>query len=160
MAEFAGLFKRLSVPILIVSGLLTVALSAHLLTSPPEFRTDLNDFAPESESNKAHEEIHAFFPDESRPMFVHVTRDNGGNILSMDSLMEMDADLAALKSDERVQLTAVVSWTTSPGIVQIALDEQSPGTNISDYQDWPSLVDAIVEDDTTCLLYTSPSPRD
>ena len=82
MAEFSGLFKRLSVPILIVSGLLTVALSAHLLTSPPEFRTDLNDFAPQSESNKAHEEIHAFFPDESRPMFVHVTDDNGGNILS------------------------------------------------------------------------------
>ena len=52
MAEYAGLFKRLSVPILVVSALLTVALSAHLLTSPPEFRTDLNDFAPESESTK------------------------------------------------------------------------------------------------------------
>jgi len=152
MAEFSGLFKRLSVPILIVSGLLTVALGAHLLTSPPEFRTDLNDFAPESESNKAHEEIHTFFPDESRPMFIHVTDDNGGNILSMNSLMEMDADLAALKLDERVQVSAVVSWTTTPGMIQIALDEQSPGTTLDDYQDWPSLVDAIVEDDTTCSI--------
>jgi len=152
MAEYSGLFKRLAIPILIVSGLLTVALSAHLITSPPEFRTDLNDFAPESESNKAHEDIHAFFPDESRPMFVHVTRDNGGNILSMDSLLEMDADLATLKADERVQLTAVASWTTSPGMIQIALDEQSPGTTIADYQDWPSLVDAVVDEDTSCTI--------
>ena len=152
MAEYAGLFKRLAIPILIVSGLLTVALSAHLLMSPPEFRTDLNDFAPDTDSKKAHEEIHEFFPDESRPMFVHVTRDNGGNILSMDSLKEMDENLAVLKSDDRVQLSAVSSWTTSPGMIQIALDEQSPGTNLSDYQSWPDLVDAIVDDDTTCAI--------
>ncbi|MDP6224614.1 MAG: hypothetical protein QGF34_06105, partial [Candidatus Poseidoniaceae archaeon] len=135
MAEYAGLFQRLAIPILVVCGLLAVGLGAHLITSPPEFRTDLNDFAPESESNKAHEDIHAYFPDESRPMFVHVTRDNGGNVLSMDSLMEMDADLAVLKADERVDLTAVVSWTTSPGMIQIALDEQSPGTILADYPD-------------------------
>ncbi|DAC38880.1 MAG TPA: hypothetical protein D7I00_07280, partial [Candidatus Poseidoniales archaeon] len=152
MAEYAGLFNRLALPILIVSGLLTVALSAHLFMSPPEFRTDLNDFAPESDSNKAHEEIHAFFPDESRPMFVHVTRDDGGNVLSMDSLIEMDADLAELKADGRVQLNAVVSWTTSPGMIQIALDEQSPGTTLTDYQDWPSLIDAVIDDDTTCAI--------
>jgi len=152
MAEYAGLFQRLAIPILVVCGLLAVGLGAHLLASPPEFRTDLNDFAPESESNKAHEDIHAYFPDESRPMFVHVTRDNGGNVLSIDSLMDMDADLAALKADERVELSAVVSWTTSPGMIQIALDEQAPGTTLVDYQDWPSLIDAIVEDDTTCLI--------
>ena len=152
MAEYAGLFQRLAIPILVVCGLLAVGLGAHLIASPPEFRTDLNDFAPESESNKAHEDIHAYFPDESRPMFVHVTRDNGGNVLSIDSLMEMDADLVALKADERVQLSAVVSWTTSPGMIQIALDEQAPGTTLADYPDWPSLIDAIVEDDFTCLI--------
>ena len=152
MAEYSGLFQRFSLPILIVSGLLTVALGTHLAVSPPEFRTDLNDFAPQSDSNKAHEDIHKFFPDESRPMFVHVTRDNGGNILSMDSLIEMDSDLSQLKSDERVQLTAVESWTTSPGMIQIALDEQSPGTTLTDYQNWPSLVDAIIDDDTTCAI--------
>ena len=152
MAEYAGLFQRLAIPILVVCGLLAVGLGAHLITSPPEFRTDLNDFAPESESNKAHEDIHAYFPDESRPMFVHVTRDNGGNVLSMDSLMDMDTDLAAIQADERVELSAVVSWTTSPGMIQIALDEQAPGTTLADYPDWPSLIDAIVEDDTTCLI--------
>ena len=152
MAEYAGLFNRLALPILVVSGLLTIALSANLFMSPPEFRTDLNDFAPESDSNKAHDEIHAFFPDESRPMFVHVTRDDGGNVLSMDSLIEMDADLAELKADGRVQLNAVVSWTTSPGMIQIALDEQSPGTTLTDYQDWPSLIDAVIDDDTTCAI--------
>ena len=85
-------------------------------------------------------------------MFVHVTRDNGGNVLSIDSLMEMDADLVALKADERVQLSAVVSWTTSPGMIQIALDEQASGTTLADYPDWPSLIDAIVENNTTCMI--------
>ncbi|MED5292068.1 MAG: MMPL family transporter, partial [Candidatus Thermoplasmatota archaeon] len=27
-----------------------------------------------------------------------------------------------------------------------------PGTTLADYPDWPSLIDAIVEDDTTCLI--------
>ena len=152
MAQYAGLFARLALPILVVSGLLTVALGAHLFISPPEFRTDLNDFAPESESNKAHDEIHAYFPDESRPLFVHVTRDNGGNVLSMDSLQEMNDDLANLQSDERVSMQEVTAWTTSPGMIQIALNEQSPGTNLSDYQDWTSLIDAIIEEGTKCKI--------
>ena len=65
-ASFAGTFKKSALPILIVSALLTVGLGLHLVTSPPEFRTDLNDFAPSSDSNDAHERIHEHFPDESR----------------------------------------------------------------------------------------------
>ena len=60
MAEYAGLFKRLAIPILIVSALLTVALSAHLLLSPPEFRTDLNDFAPDKNTKKAQTRLPCF----------------------------------------------------------------------------------------------------
>ena len=39
-------------------------------------------------------------------------------------------------------------------MIQIALDEQSSGTTLADYPDWPSLIDAIVEDDFTCGAMT------
>ena len=49
-ATFSDTFKKSALPILIVSALLTVGLGLHLVTSPPEFRTDLNDF----QTNPAH----------------------------------------------------------------------------------------------------------
>ena len=150
MANFSDLFKKSALPILIVSALLTVGLGLHLITSPPEFRTDLNDFAPSSDSNDAHDRIHEYFPDESRPLFIHVTKSNDGNVLSIDSLKDMKTDLETLQADERINLVAVDSWTTSPGMIQIALDEQSPDTTLSDYENWAQLVDAIVDDDTGC----------
>ena len=130
LANFSDLFKKSALPILIVSALITVGLGMHLITSPPEFRTDLNDFAPSSDSNDAHDRIHEHFPDESRPLFIHVTRSNNGNVLNIDSLKEMQTDLETLQADERINLKAVDSWTTSPGMIQIALDEQSPNTTI------------------------------
>jgi len=150
MANFSDLFKKSALPILIVSALLTVGLGLHLITSPPEFWTDLNDFAPSSDSNDAHDRIHEYFPDESRPLFIHVTKSNDGNVLSIDSLKDMKKDLETLQADERINLVAVDSWTTSPGMIQIALDEQSPDTTLSDYENWAQLVDAIVDDDTGC----------
>ena len=152
LANFSDLFKKSALPILIVSALITVGLGMHLITSPPEFRTDLNDFAPSSDSNDAHDRIHEHFPDESRPLFIHVTRSNNGNVLNIDSLKEMQTDLETLQADERINLKAVDSWTTSPGMIQIALDEQSPNTTISDYDNWAQLVDAIVDEDTKCEL--------
>tara|TARA_B100001996_G_scaffold366538_1_gene337348 strand:- start:623 stop:3187 length:2565 start_codon:yes stop_codon:yes gene_type:complete len=152
LANFSDLFKKSALPILIVSALITVGLGMHLITSPPEFRTDLNDFAPSSDSKDAHDRIHEYFPDESRPLFIHVTRSNDGNVLSIDSLKDMQSDLETLQTDERVNLVAVDSWTTSPGMIQIALDEQSPNTTLTDYDTWPQLVDAIVDDDTKCEL--------
>ena len=86
MAGWAPSFKRLAPVILVVVFLFTVALSAHLAVSPPTFNTDLADFAPDSESSDAHERIHEHFPNEARPLFVHVTADNGSNILSIESL--------------------------------------------------------------------------
>ncbi len=149
-AKFSDRFKKLALPILIASALLTVGLGFHLITSPPEFRTDLNDFAPNSDSNDAHERIHEYFPDESRPLFIHVTRSNDGNVLSIDSLKDMKTDLEVLQADERINIQAVDSWTTSPGMIQIALDEQSPNTTLTDYNNWAQLVDAIVDEDTRC----------
>ena len=46
LANFSDLFKKSALPILIVSALITVGLGMHLITSPPEFRTDLTTLHP------------------------------------------------------------------------------------------------------------------
>ncbi len=77
MAQWSSRFKQLAPVFLLVVVLCTVALSVHLVVSPPTFNTDLGDFAPDSEARDAHDRIHEYFPNEARPMFVHVTADDG-----------------------------------------------------------------------------------
>ena len=74
-------FRKYSWPILIASVLLTAGLVVDLaLVDTPSFHTDLADFAPESESSEQEKLISSHFSNETRPMFVHVTRDNGENL--------------------------------------------------------------------------------
>ena len=87
-------FRKFSWPILILSVALTAGLVVDLaFVDTPTFHTDLSDFAPDSESADAHERISEHFSNETRPMFVHVTRDDGGNVLDMPSLNLMDSHL-------------------------------------------------------------------
>ena len=66
---------------------------------PPTFQTDLNDFAPESEASLAHDRVHEHFPDEMRPLFVHVTMDDGSNVLTIDALQAMNTDLEVFQNE-------------------------------------------------------------
>ena len=87
MRSYAPIFKKSAWPILILSSLLTIGLVADLtVMNTPSFHTDLADFAPDSESSDAHDRISEHFGNETRPMFVHVTRDDGGNVLDIESL--------------------------------------------------------------------------
>ena len=71
-------FRKFSWPILIISAAMTIGLVADLaFVDTPSFHTDLSDFAPDSESSDAHDRISEHFSKETRPMFVHVTRDDG-----------------------------------------------------------------------------------
>ena len=121
LAGKAEQFERASPYIVGVSVLLTLVLAAQLYISPPTFQTDLNDFAPESEATKAHDRIHQHFPNETRPMFVHVTADDGANVLSIDALHSMEEDLAVFKAESEKRQGFVQVWTTAPSIVQLAL---------------------------------------
>jgi len=152
MAKGAGLFQRSALVILIVSGILTVGLMSHLATSPPDFNTDLADFAPDSEASDAHERIHQHFPNETRPMFVEVRADNGSNILSIENLHLMDAHLQVIKGASENRSNMITVWTTAPGIVQLSLDEEGDGTPLSNVSSWEQLLDLIFEDDTTCSM--------
>ena len=152
LAEMAPLFRKGAIPFLIVASIITAGLMANLVVSPPTFKTDLSDFAPDSSIGDAHDRIHQHFPDETRPLFIHVTSDDGSNVLSIENLKQMNSDLAALKEYSSNNRDSIVVWTTAPGIIQIGLDEEANGTSLASIDNWGQLVDLILEEDTECRL--------
>ena len=139
-------FRKYSWPILIASVLLTAGLVADLaVVDTPTFHTDLSDFAPESDSSDAHERISEHFTNETRPMFVHVTRDDGGNVLEMDSLNLMDTHLQEVKQESESLQNLVENWITAPSILQLALDEEANGTQLSEVQDWEEMLNLVID---------------
>ena len=145
-------FRKLSWPILIFSIAVTVGLAADLaFFNTPSFHTDLSDFAPESESADAHERISKHFTNETRPMFIHVTRDDGGNVLDLASIVEMDDDLAKVKNKSKAMQDFVVDYITAPSLIQIALDEEANGTVLSDVESWEEMIDLLIDvNETDC----------
>lgn len=148
----ADRFRKLSWPILAVSLIVTAGLVADLsLRNTPTFHTDLSDFAPESDSADAHERISKHFSNETRPMFVHVTRDDGGNVLDIDSLHQMNEHLAFVKGEEISQQNFVQSWITAPSLLQTALDEEANGVKLSDVTSWQQMIELVIDiNETDC----------
>ena len=129
-----------------------MGLAADLaFVNTPSFHTDLSDFAPESESADAHERISKHFTNETRPMFIHVTRDDGGNVLDLASIVEMDDDLAKVKNKSKAMQDFVVDYITAPSLLQIALDEEANGTVLSDVESWEEMIDLLIDvNETDC----------
>ena len=152
LAKLAPQFERSAPFIVGVFSLITVLLAANLYTSPPTFQTDLNDFSPESEASDAHERIHQHFPDEMRPLFVHVTMDDDSNVLSLAALKAMDEDLLHFQNESEKRDGVVHVWTTAPGIMQLALDEEADGVALSSINDWPEFLSLVFTDNETCGL--------
>ena len=150
LAESAPVFERSAPFIVGFFTLLTLVLAGHLYVSPPTFQTDLNDFSPESEASDAHDRIHAHFPNEMRPLFVHVTADNGSNVLALEALQDMQDDLTHFQneSDKREQVVDV--WTTAPGILQLALNEEGDGQPLSSFTAWSDVLDVLFDGDEIC----------
>ena len=139
-------FRKFSWPIVILSAVLTIGLVADLaFVDTPSFHTDLSDFAPESDSADAHDRIGDHFGDETRPMFVHVTRDDGGNVLGMDSLNLMDSHLEIIKNESGKMQNVVENWITAPSILQLALNETANGTDLSDVDTWEEMLNLVID---------------
>ncbi|MDA8545836.1 MMPL family transporter [Candidatus Poseidoniales archaeon] len=152
MASFAGKFRKLSVPIIIATLLITVVLLGNLASSPPSFNTDLDAFTPDSTAKTAHERIHENFPNETRPMFIDVSTDDGQNILSLENIKTMNIHLTAIENLSTESDKGVVGWTTTPSILQTALDEEANGVLLDDVSSWNELIDLIAADDVECRL--------
>ena len=152
MAGFAKKFRKFSLAIVAVTILLTGALLANLIYNPPTFNTDLDAFVPESEANTAHERIHQNFPNETRPMFVNVKADDGSNILAMDKIQLMLEHYHQIINTSTTIESDVVVWTTTPTVLQTALDEEANGTLLSSVSDWNQLTELVIADDVECRL--------
>ena len=148
----APAFAKAALPILLLAGLVTAGLMVSLVTSPPAFDTDLDRFAPDSDALEAHERIHANFPEERRPMFVHAVADDGGNVLTLDHLKAMETDELALRNASAERSDVVVAWATATTALQVALDEEANGTALSSITDWPELLALVLDEGTTCTL--------
>lgn len=125
---------------------MTIGLVADLaFVDTPSFHTDLSDFAPDSESSDAHDRISEHFSNETRPLFVHVTRDDGGNVLDMDSLNLMDSHLSIIENESKTRQDIVVNWITAPSILQLALDEEANGTELSTVDSWKEMLNLVID---------------
>ena len=139
-------FRKFSWPILILSAVLTMGLVADLaFVDTPVFHTDLADFAPDSESADAHERISEHFSNETRPMFVHVTRDDGGNVLDMASLNLMDSHLDIVQNESEMMQDVVKDWITAPSILQLALDEEADEVQLSEVESWEEMLNLVID---------------
>lgn len=152
LAKAAPKFERAAPLIVATFTLVTLVLASNLYLSPPTFQTDLNDFSPETESSIAHDLIHEHFPNEMRPLFVHVTMDDGSNVLTLEALKVMNEDLQHFQneSDERNGVVAV--WTTAPGIMQLALDEEANGEDLASLTAWSDVLELLFDENETCGL--------
>ena len=125
---------------------MTIGLVADLaFVDTPSFHTDLSDFAPDSESSDAHERISEHFSNETRPLFVHVTRDDGGNVLDMDSLNLMNSHLSIIENESKNRQDIVVNWITAPSILQLALDEEANKTELSTVDSWEEMLNLVID---------------
>ncbi|HII50314.1 MAG TPA: MMPL family transporter [Candidatus Poseidoniaceae archaeon] len=152
MAGFSDKFRKFSLVIVIVTMIITGALLANLVYNPPTFNTDLDAFTPDSEEYSAHERIHQNFPNESRPMFVNIEVDDESNILTIENIQLMLQHYDQLKLLSEKTSDSVVVWTTTPSILQTALDEEGNQTNLSTITDWNQLIDLIIDEDVECRL--------
>ena len=145
MRSQSATFRKYSWPILIASLGLTAGLVVDLIVDTPSFHTDLADFAPDSESADAHDRISEHFTDETRPLFVHVTRDDGGNVLDIDSLILMNSHLSTVEEESAKMGDLVENWITAPSILQTALDEEANGTELADVASWEEMLNLVID---------------
>tara|TARA_B100000131_G_scaffold155706_1_gene151139 strand:+ start:1123 stop:3948 length:2826 start_codon:yes stop_codon:yes gene_type:complete len=144
-------FDKASWPIIAISAVLTGVLLFQLVPELPTFHTDLSEFAPDNEASEATDRMEKLFPAESRPVFIHVERDDGGNVLDIATLQIMHTHLLEIRNFSHSNQDLIATEIAAPSIVETALQEEGDGTNISELQSWTQLLDLVVDEDVNCL---------
>ena len=142
---------RLALPLLGFSLIIT-AYFCFALIPIPEFNTDLSEFAPDNDpSISAEQRFSEYFDSESRPMFVHVApKDTTQNALSLEYLKQQKIDFDLSVNYSKVNGDYIVNSMTTPEIIQIALDEQSDGSELSSISNWEELLESTLSDEFVC----------
>jgi len=143
--------NQLALPFLFLSLIITGFFLLALIPLP-NFNTDLSDFAPtDNPSIDAEERFSEYFDSEARPMFVHVVpKETGANALSIEYLKQQDTDYQASLNFAIANGDFITNSMSTPGIIQLALDEQSNGTEISELSNWEELLNNTLDDDFVC----------
>ncbi|RAH10745.1 MAG: hypothetical protein CMA23_003235 [Methanobacteriota archaeon] len=148
-SEMANLLERATLPIIIITILMTAGFAIGFI-DPPSFNTDLTTFVPEDENDVIIETVDAQLTETGLPFYTHITRDDGGNVLSWDSILIQENALYNLENQSSMQSNLILSNISAPGILQLALEESDASGTLSDYDSWASFLNATVDENTTC----------
>ena len=149
--RIADAFERLSVPILVVSLLLTAFL-ASVLIPLPAFTTDLSSFAPETDADEAQERIQETMGASSHLLYINVkpAAEIGGgdflpNVLEMRALHQLADDHGRIQAYSEANGGFVTSQLNTAEILQRALEERNYSGPLSDFDDWRQMLEAVTD---------------
>ncbi|MBO57414.1 MAG: hypothetical protein CMA77_00225 [Euryarchaeota archaeon] len=148
--QLTSIFERGSPAILF--GALVITLFFGMFLFPfPSFNTDLEAFAPDGPNDVAEDRIESAFGKERQPLFINVVEDDGGNVLSIESLQQQqkDLDLIIQWSEENGHL--ISDYIAIPEIIQRGLDEASPGAQLSKATSWEQLLNDTINQGESCV---------
>ena len=57
----------------------------------------------------------------------------------------MNAHLSEIENESKLMQDVVVNWITAPSILQLALDEEANGTELSTVQSWEEMLNLVID---------------
>ena len=144
----AATFEKLAPAIVLISVLLTIV-SGLALSPMPEFQTDLDAFAPDSDADAAVERMDEVMPPSPHRIYVHIQpTQEGANVLEMGAIQQLHADLEAVNSLSASNGDFITSHINAAQILQVALEERDEnGRNLSEFNNWEELLESIISDE-------------
>ena len=141
--RFSQKFTSISLPLLIISLIFTAILASQLYPLP-SFNTEIAEFAPEDSASKAADEFGIEMGNQSRQLLVNVKMKDGSNVLSIESLKTQHQDYLNLASSNGTNIFKIIAVSE---IIELALNENDNGSNLSSLIDWNDLLLRTVPDD-------------
>ena len=156
--SLARTFERMALPIVVVSILMTVAMADQLLNDFPGFTTDLDSFAPETETDAAEERMGEVMDASPHMIYIHVepyikSADGGNecdeivcNVLEFGALQQLSDDLSRIENYSAANGNFVVAHLNVADILERALEERDEqGRTLADFNDWEEFLGAVTD---------------
>ncbi len=148
-SRLISVFEKGSLGLLFTAVVITLIFGLFLFPLPA-FHTDLEAFAPDGPNDTSEKMIEEAFGKERIPLFVHVEVNGGGNVLSIDSLMQQQSDLDDVLAWSESHGPVISEYIAIPDIIQRGLDETSPGAKLSEATSWEQLLNDTLDEGQTC----------
>ena len=156
--SLARTFERMALPIVVVSILMTVAMADQLLNDFPGFTTDLDSFAPDTETDAAEERMGEVMDASPHMIYIHVepyikSADGGNecdeivcNVLEFGALQQLSDDLSRIENYSAANGNFIVAHLNVADILERALEERDEqGRALADFNDWEEFLGAVTD---------------